>query len=268
MLAGIVVVILGGALIYALGAYLYNALLFNAPQKTESVEEASPEELACDLVPVVEQSTEPEFHVEPLIVKHLDEGRSTVLIRRRERRGVVTGQLLVWSGAKRKKVQDSLYDLGVIKAAQATEEVIERFVADAMNKLYDLKTAGRKRKQVQRTVDAEESVVVSEVQAEEQVIQAEEPKKPTTAFPDVYRGVITAMGFSPREIGERTIEAFGITYLTDSGDKLELTGSHLRHALKEADAGEGDKVEIVKVGKKTMGKGMAPMQLFQVSKIG
>ena len=41
MLAGIVVVILGGALIYALGAYLYNALLFNAPQKTESVEEAS-----------------------------------------------------------------------------------------------------------------------------------------------------------------------------------------------------------------------------------
>ena len=268
MLYGILIVVIGGALLFALGQYLIDRFKAKVESSPLDVEEVSPEERACDLVPVVEQSAEIEFQPEPLIVKHLDEGRSTLLIRRRERRGVVTGQLLVWSGAKRKKVQDSLYDLGVIKAAQATDEVIERFVADALNMLFDLKNAGRRRKKEQRAGAIEEVVVAQVDRSEQPPVVADESLKGSHSFPDVYRGVITSMGFAPRSHGDRTIEAFGITYLSEDGEKLDLTGSHLRTALKEAGAEEGDKVEIVKVGKKTMGKGLSPMQLFRVAKIG
>lgn len=266
MLFAIIAVVLGGAALYFLLDYLIG-LFERQVEQVEKKEAKEPEEIVCELDPVVEPVAEGDLQAEPLIVKHLDEGRSTVLIRRRERRGVITGQLLIWSGVKRKKIQDSLYDLGVIKAAVVTEEVIQRFIADAMNVLHDLKTVGRRKKQ-QRGQEAEEVVSVPVVTEEQPVVASEESIKPTHSFPDVYRGVITSIGYSPKDIGDRTIEAFGITYMTDSGDKLDLTGSHLRTALQEAGATEGDKVEIVKVGKKLMGKGKSPMQLFRVAKVG
>jgi hypothetical protein len=255
MYTNFAIVLIGGLILYILLDWL--GLL---GMSTPNAKPADPE---VQFVPTFSNAGQSDdVKASPLVVKHLDEGRSTLLIRQRDRRGIVTGQLLVWSGAKRKKIQDSLYDLGVIKAAEATEEVIGLFIASALDKLYDLRNEGRKRKQEARP---QQSIV--EVLPQVQLLTDKRAGDQRISFPDVYRGVLTAMGMETIEKGDRKIKSFAISYQTENGQVLQLSGSDLQTALSKAKAKIGDKVEIMKVGKKNMGGGYAPMQLFSAAKI-
>src|SRR5574337_1322308 len=81
-------------------------------------------------------------------------------------------------------------------------------------------------------------------------------------FPSVYRGVITEVGMMMQSKDSREFETFGVRYRTQEGIVEAVFGANLRTALQEANAAVGDEVEILKIGRKTIEKGKAPMNLF------
>lgn len=221
----------------------------------------------------------------PLFVRHIGE-KATVLVRYRLRKKVTTGMMIVWSGGKRKRVQDSYYDLGYIEVPEPSEKVVDQFLVVAMEKLDQLALSGmRKRKALTEEKQvfevAEPEPVAMEVVAqscsEEQpeetpidvVIEENTPEESMRLkrYPSVYRGVITEVGIMKQSKGEREFDTFGVRYTTQEGVVDAVFGAHLRTALKEANASIGDRVEILKIGRKTIEKGKAPMNIFQVAKL-
>ncbi len=225
-----------------------------------------------------------EIVASPLIVRHLTD-TATLLVRHRATKQVCTAHLIIWSGAKRKSISDSYYDLGVIKDVAPTDETVEQFMALANERLVELAQAGKRKRKTakeakQEVVEATEAVESAPVEnpaaQPEQVVVVPptvdmEDTPPESIklkrFPSVYRGVITEVGVMKQNKGDREFDTFGVRYTTQEGVVEAVFGANLRTALREAKADVGDHVEILKIGRKTIEKGKAPMNLFKVAKL-
>ena len=211
----------------------------------------------------------PEVTATPLVVKQLDQGRATLILRYRARKQACTAHLIVWSGAKRRRIQDSYYDLGVIAGDQVDEKVINEFLSLAKDKLVELQTAGRKKRQQK----AEAVVLPTELAVEQPAAVPEtlnsvlDGSVKLKRFPSVLRGIILEAGVMKQSKNGAEFETYGVKYQTPDGVEDVVFGRNLRLALKEAMAGVGDHVEILKIGRKTVEEGKAPMNLFQVTKL-
>jgi len=221
----------------------------------------------------------------PLIVRELNKGKVTMLVRYRARKQACTAHLIIWSGAKRNRIQDSYYDLGVIPGDMVTEEVIQSFMALAMSRMEELQNAGRRTRKAKTEQTKQQEVVQQEVAAVDQsvvvpAVSVEGAVQPSVVvedsppelirlkkFPSVYRGVITEIGMMPQNKNGEYFTVFGVRYLTSEGIEDAVFGANLRIAIREAQAGIGDKVEILKIGRKTVETGKAPMNLFKVAKL-
>lgn len=237
-------------------------------------------------VPVVAVEDRPEIVPSPLVVRHLTD-KATLLIRHRARKNVVTAHLMIWSGAKRKRINDSLYDLGAIPNAEAGEDVIAEFVGIAKTRLEELAAAGRRTRKAAKAdaVEVTQQVAVEKVAesapvetpaietaatAVEPQMEVDETPPGTTKllkFPSLYRGVITEIGMMTQSKDGREFQTFGVRFRTKEGMEDAVFGAHLRVALRKAEAGLGDMVEIVKTGRKTVDPSKAPMNLFSVAKV-
>ena len=227
-----------------------------------------------------------EVTASPLFVRQVG-NKATLIVRHRARKQACTGLLLIWSGAKRKRISDSFYDLGIVQAEEVTEAVVEEFMAMSVTRLDELATAGRKK----RKTEAAEEVAV---QQQEVVAAVAETTSVETApaasvedtvqdpvavddspresvklrkFPDLFRGIIKEVGMMRQNKNGREFDTFGVVIETQEGIVEAVFGAHLRTALREANASVGDPVEILKIGRKTIEKGRAPMNLFQVAKL-
>ena len=224
--------------------------------------------------------THPEYLIQdvtatPLVVKQLDQGRATLILRYRVRKQACTAHLIVWSGAKRRRIQDSYYDLGVIARDHVDDEVVEEFLVLAKEKLSELQNVGKKKRQkkavavelLTESAIAEPQAVVAEPVVEPEFSSIPDKSVKLKAFPSVFRGTILEVGMMTQNKNGADFEIFGVKFQTPDGIEDAIFGCNLRQALKEAMAGVGDHVEILKIGRKTVEKGRAPMNLFQVSKI-
>lgn len=229
----------------------------------------------------------PEVTASPLVVRHLTD-KATLLIRHRTRKNVVTAHLMIWSGAKRKRINDSFYDLGAIPGVEAGEDVIEEFVGLAKTRLDELAAAGRRTRKSAKVVGEVEvqpdvatecigdtashapPVCDAATQAVEPDVVVDETPPGTTKllkFPSLYRGVITEIGMMPQSKDGREFETFGVRFRTPGGIEDAVYGANLRVALRKANAGVGDSVEIVRLGRRTVDPNKAPMNLFSVAKL-
>ncbi len=86
-------------------------------------------------------------------------------------------------------------------------------------------------------------------------------------FPSVYRGIIKEIGMMTQNKDGREFETFGVRFKTQEGVVDAVFGVNLREALRDAKADVGDQVEILKIGRKTITKGKAPMNLFKIAKL-
>lgn len=170
-------------------------------------------------------------------------------------------------------------------SVMAGEVTVEQFVAIAQERLVELAQAGKRKRKAakeakQEVVEATEAVESAPVETPaaqpEQVVVVPptvvmEDTPPESIklkrFPSVYRGIITEVGMMKQNKGDREYDTFGVRYTTQEGVVEAVFGANLRTALREAKADVGDHVEILKIGRKTIEKGKAPMNLFKVAKL-
>lgn len=223
----------------------------------------------------------------PLIVRDLMDGKATLIVRYRLRKQACTAHLIIWSGDKRRRIQDSYYDLGVISADTVTDEVFQEFMRITMDKLDELRSAGQRKRRTRKKKEVAEVVVEKEAPAadiavassvvSEQQIQISAPavemdESPPESiqlkkFPSVYRGHIIESGMMPHSKRGEEFTTYGVRLRTPEGIEEGVYGANLRIALRDAKADVGDYVEILKIGRKTIEAGKAPMNLFKVAKI-
>lgn len=241
------------------------------------------------LLPMPQQ---PEVELDQLVVRELNNGLATLLMRERTRFGKCTAHLIVWAGKRRKGkkvlVEDSHYDLGFVDGADLKEEVIALFVASATTKLGELVVEGMKKQRRKKdapaaespaTADVTEAVIVQAASTPEVVAQPqqaavaiEENVKPEAAiklrrYPSVFRGKVLEMGLMPRNTGGEDFKCYGVRYRTPEGVEDVVWGVNLRTAFHEAGASVNDEVEILKIGRKTVEEGKAPMNMYKVTKL-
>lgn len=225
---------------------------------------------------------------QPLVVRHLNSGNATLMVRHRARMSGCTAHLVIWSGKKKRRIQDSYYDLGIIQANGIGHDIVEQFLRIAQEKIGELKATGKQKQRRRRKITAEaapEASLEAEAQASqsaeagqpaaasnEPTVVVEENQKPDPAirmkrFPSVFRGVVLEMGMMPRALNGEEITCFGVRYRTAEGVIDVVWGTNLRTAFRDAKAGLGDEVEILKIGRKTVEEGKAPMNLYKVAKI-
>jgi hypothetical protein len=239
-------------------------------------------------IPVSVQVTEPEpsndeIRPRPLVVRELRQGMATVLIRHRPTKSGCTASLIVWSGKKKQSIKDSHFDLGLVPSAEVGEDVIGQFIAQAEVRLDELAAVG-KQKRVARKVAKVEPAVVADVAEVIPAPVAVTPVAPVVEVagvaslevdpsvklrrtPSVFRGMILEAGYMPRALADGEKQMYGVRYQTPEGIVDTVWGANLRNALRDAGAAVGDQVEILKVGRKTMEEGKAPMNLFQITRI-
>lgn len=311
MVASILFVLFALVVVASVGRFVG---IFPLIQRTvvEKEVEVKTEEAVVE-VPAVEvaQVSEQVIGAIPLHVRQINEGKATLLVRYRSRKRACTGMLIIWSGAKRRRIQDSYYDLGIVDAQVVTEDVIEHFMAAANTKLFELTQAGRKKRQVKveeqalQVVNAElasiqeagevlsvEALAAVQTEAEQlapfddlpieayATVQSQDEQPACVAeaednlgqiklrkFPSVYRGVITEIGMLPQVKGNEQFEVFGVRLMTDEGVSDAVFGANLKLALRDAQAEVGDRVEIVKIGRKIIDPKKAPMNLFTAMKL-
>ncbi len=255
-----------------------------AGDRKESVPEKQPE---------VEAPPQPQYApvflereevvAKPLIVRDLTD-KATLLVRHRMNKRACTAHLIIWSGAKRKSISDSYYDLGVIEAAEPNDTIVEEFMVMAKERLNELALEGKRkrRRKVVEEVKQEEVAATTVIPSQgssgpgvtEQVIEPPsvvvEDSPPESIrmrkFPSVYRGVITDIGMMEQSKNGSEFSTFGVRYRTPEGIEDAVFGANLRGALREANASIGDTVEILKIGRKTIDPKKAPMNLFKVAK--
>lgn len=244
---------------------------------------------------LVMANSAPPSRPDEMVVREWKDGRATLIVRERSGRGCASGQLIVWSSKKKKRIQDSLYDLGQLKLEGKAfgEAMVEEFLELAQKRLQELGIQGAqlktKRKRAKGGSDAAMEVAAASVPAlpEAQAPLPEaaaapmgeaatppgaaalaEPAATPCKYPSVSRGVILKIGMMDR-IGQGgdEIQCFGVLLKTPEGIVDPVWGTHLRTTLREVGAGVGDRVEIVKVGRKTIDQGKAPMNLYQVTKL-
>lgn len=273
-------------------------VLWNFYQYREVPEKKGDREVALpETQPEVQQQMEPapaimereEITASPLFVRHLSD-KATLLVRHRATRKACTGQLIVWSGAKRKGISDSYYDLGVrelgdLPGVELTDEIIDEFLAVAKEQLDELALKGKRKRKAakaakQEVVVAEAAEVTVQVETTTIAVKQQFDEAPPVVvedtppesiklrkFPSVYRGVIKEVGMMKQCKDGREFDTFGVRYETQEGIVEAVFGANLRVALREAKADVGDHVEILKIGRKTIDKGKAPMNLFKVARL-
>ena len=227
----------------------------------------------------------------PLFVRHLND-MATLMVRYRHRKQACTAHLIVWSGSKRKGYSDSYFDLGLIEGQELTEQVIEQALALAKQQLVDLAEKGKRKRRESKKQKQEAAAIaevavaeVAEAPADVAVVAAPvvvEQKAEVTPvvvedtppesiklkkFPSVYRGIIKEIGMMTQNKDGREFETFGVRFETQEGIVDAVFGVNLREALRDAKADVGDQVEILKIGRKTITKGKAPMNLFKIAKL-
>ena len=252
--------------------------------RKESVPEIQPEEVSPQpqYAPVFMEREE--VVAKPLIVRDLTD-KATLLVRHRMTKRACTAHLIIWSGAKRKRISDSYYDLGVIEAAEPSDTIVEEFMAMARERLNELAQEGKRKRrskaveEVKQEDVAATTVIPSQGNSvpgvTEQVIESPsvvvEDSPPESIrmrkFPSVYRGVITEIGMMEQSKNGSEFSTFGVRYRTPEGIEDAVFGANLRGALREANATIGDSVEILKIGRKTIDPKKAPMNLFKVAKL-
>ncbi len=259
------------------------------PYRNVTVEDVSPAEDQAQPKEVQQQdsalavSEQDEVTASPLVVRHLTD-KATLLVRYRRMKQAFTAHLIVWSGAKRKGISDSYYDLGIIQGDELSEEGIEQLVAIARQQLDELAAKGKRKRRAAKAANPEEvaETVVTSAQVEAAPMVPEQSAVVPPAvvvedtlpgeiklrqFPSVYRGVIKEIGMMTQNKGAGDFETFGVRYETQEGIVDAVFGVNLREALRDAEAGVGDSVEILKIGRKTVEKGKAPMNLYKVAKL-
>src|SRR5574337_1220165 len=159
----------------------------------------------------------------PLIVRHLSD-QVTVLIRYREAKQGCTAHLIIWSGAKRKRISDSYYDLGLIKAVKLTSEVVDQFLAIAKERIDELAQAGKRKRKTDQAaktilgvVEAPKAEVGVPAAAGVEVEESPPESIRLKRFPSVYRGVITEVGMMTQSKDSREFETYGVRYRTQEG---------------------------------------------------
>ncbi len=237
----------------------------------------------------------------PLFVRHLND-MATLMVRYRHRKQACTAHLIVWSGSKRKGYSDSYFDLGLIEGQELTEQVIEQSLALAKQQLVDLAEKGKRKRRESKKQKQEAAAVAEVVVAEaavSEVVVAEVAEAPADVaivaatevveqkaevpplvvedtppesiklrkFPSVYRSIIKEIGMMTQNKDGREFETFGVRFETQEGIVDAVFGVNLREALRDAKADVGDQVEILKIGRKTITKGKAPMNLFKIAKL-
>ncbi len=239
-----------------------------------------------DAVPV--PTVRDEVTASPLIVRHLGD-MATVIVRYRKRKQACTAHLIIWSGNKKKSISDSYFDLGTIEGQEPTEQVVEQALALAKQQIDVLAAQGkRKRRETKKLnqevaavavakeaeapaeVAVEAAPVVAEQSAEVPPVVVEDTPPESIKlkkFPSVYRGVIKEIGMMTQNKEGREFETFGVRFQTQEGIIDAVFGVNLREALRDAKANVGDQVEILKIGRKTITRGKAPMNLFKVAKL-
>ena len=222
----------------------------------------------------------------PLFVRHLND-MATLMVRYRHRKQACTAHLIVWSGSKRKGYSDSYFDLGLIEGQELTEQVIEQALALAKQQLVDLAEKGKRKRRESKKQKQEAAAVAEVVEAPADVavvaapVVVEQKAEVTPVvvedtppesiklkkFPSVYRGIIKEIGMMTQNKDGREFETFGVRFKTQEGVVDAVFGVNLREALRDAKADVGDQVEILKIGRKTITKGKAPMNLFKIAKL-
>lgn len=276
------------AIFAVIATFLWNIFPFSY-KREEGPVVATPEVAPATTVqqqaaPEVEERME--VTASPMLVRQIGD-KATLIVRHRARKKACTGLLLIWSGAKRKRISDSFYDLGIIQAGEATEEVVEEFMALSVARLNELATAGRKKRKavaveaqaveqqaVAAPVAASTSVETAPATSVEDTVQPavevdDTPRESVKLkkFPDLFRGIIKEVGMMKQNKNDREFDTFGVVIETQEGIVEAVFGAHLRTALREANVSVGDAVEILKIGRKTITKGKAPMNLYQVAKL-
>jgi hypothetical protein len=233
----------------------------------------------------LEVEDQPEITASRLVVRHMTD-KATLLVRYRARKQACTAHMIIWSGAKRRNISDSYYDLGAIPSEATTETVVEQFLALAKERLNELAIAGQRKRKAERakkeiavvaetvavvesTLVEPSSVVSIQDAAEPSVVMEELPPGTTQLkkFPSVYRGIITEIGIMTQNKGEGDFNTFGVCLRTPEGLEDRVYGINLRTALRWAKAEVGDPVEIIKTGRRIVDPQKAPMSLYQVTKV-
>lgn len=245
--------------------------------------------------PTVVQSSPPEHAPAAMAVRDMQDGKATLIVRYRPRKKVVSAIMIVWAGVNKRaenRLEDSYYDLGFFDAQEVSNAVIARAVDEANKKLAELAPARKcganaeaavamtsgenaqanssevtavEKSAATLTAKAGASTVVSVAVADDDGEHQPEIKLRKT--PSVYRGVILASGMMKRPLDDKIIDSFGIRYRTPEGIEDAVWGVDLRRAMESAKVSVGDYVEILKIGRKTVEKGKAPMNLYQIAKI-
>lgn len=271
--------------------YPYRQVVVEEDSREVVAPEAQPEAVQQQMDAAPVSSEREQVTASPLFVRHLTD-MATLMVRYRHRKQACTAHLIVWSGSKRKGYSDSYFDLGLIEGQELTEQVIEQALALAKQQLVDLAEKG-KRKRRESKKQKQEAAAVAEVAvaevaeapadvavvADPVVVEQKAEVTPVVVedtppesiklkrFPSVYRGIIKEIGMMTQNKDGREFETFGVRFETQEGIVDAVFGVNLREALRDAKADVGDQVEILKIGRKTITKGKAPMNLFKIAKL-
>lgn len=271
--------------------YPYRQVVVEEDSREVVAPEAQPEAVQQQMDAAPVSSEREQVTASPLFVRHLTD-MATLMVRYRHRKQACTAHLIVWSGSKRKGYSDSYFDLGLIEGQELTEQVIEQALALAKQQLVDLAEKGKRKRRESKKQKQEAAAVaevavaeVAEAPADVAVVAAPvvvEQKAEVTPvvvedtppesiklkkFPSVYRGIIKEIGMMTQNKDGREFETFGVRFETQEGIVDAVFGVNLREALRDAKADVGDQVEILKIGRKTITKGKAPMNLFKIAKL-
>lgn len=271
--------------------YPYRQVVVEEDSREVVAPEAQPEAVQQQMDAAPVSSEREQVTASPLFVRHLTD-MATLMVRYRHRKQACTAHLIVWSGSKRKGYSDSYFDLGLIEGQELTDQVIEQALALAKQQLVDLAEKG-KRKRRESKKQKQEAAAVAEVAVAEAaeapadvavvaapvVVEQKAEVTPVVVedtppesiklkrFPSVYRGIIKEIGMMTQNKDGREFETFGVRFETQEGIVDAVFGVNLREALRDAKADVGDQVEILKIGRKTITKGKAPMNLFKIAKL-
>ena len=271
--------------------YPYRQVVVEEDSREVVAPETQPEAVQQQMDAAPVSSEREQVTASPLFVRHLTD-MATLMVRYRHRKQACTAHLIVWSGSKRKGYSDSYFDLGLIEGQELTEQVIEQALALAKQQLVDLAEKGKRKRRESKKQKQEAAAVaevavaeVAEAPADVAVVAAPvvvEQKAEVTPvvvedtppesiklkkFPSVYRGIIKEIGMMTQNKDGREFETFGVRFETQEGIVDAVFGVNLREALRDAKADVGDQVEILKIGRKTITKGKAPMNLFKIAKL-
>jgi hypothetical protein len=217
-------------------------------------------------------SPAPAFIPATLIVRDIEGGKSTLLIHHNTSRKRVSGHLIIWAGKRRRKLGDSYYDLGRIDSGEFTDEAIDQFMQRAALQLGELVQRGKRKRvtaddtTVLPGIDTNSAEPVAPVTTLEND-PAQDPSIKLRRHPAVYRGVIVKAGMMERALQDGVSMHYGVCYRAPEGVEDTVWGVDLKQALSKGGACVGDAVEILKLGRKFIEEGKAPMNLFKVTKI-